>query len=41
MTTITLIDVKTKKEYDKLFKQMEKEWIKRIERTRKILKRGY
>jgi len=38
---ISIFDIKTKEEYDKLFKGKEQRWIEETRRIRRILKNGY
>jgi len=38
---ISIFDIKTKKEFDKLFKGKEEKWIEETRRIRRMLKTGY
>jgi predicted metal-dependent peptidase len=41
MKQITLIDVRTKKELDKMFNEIDLQWQKQLRRVRKILNNGF
>lgn len=41
MRTITLIDIRTKKELDIMFKRIDLQWRREQKRIRKLLRNGY
>ena len=41
MKQITLVDVRTKKELDKMFNEIDLQWQKQLKRVRKILNNGF